>query len=74
MLMEKSGKVVSKTSDSDEGVKSLVSLIAGLKGQLGKRLDDLKTEMTAGFELNSNALLESKFNERLADAVTALTR
>ena len=30
--------------------------------------------MIAGFEVNSNSLLEAKINERLADAVTALTR
>lgn len=30
--------------------------------------------MLTGFEINSNALLEAKINERLADTVTLLTR
>lgn len=76
VLMEKSGRVVGKAPEGagEEGTKALAATVSGLRVQLTKRLDDLKAEVAAGFELNSNALLEAKFNERLADAVTALTR
>jgi len=60
--------------DSLAELKSIHQGLTALKVQYGKRLDDLRAEMLAGFEINSNALLEAKINERLADTVTALTR
>ena len=48
--------------------------MVNIKYQLAKRIDDVKIEMLEGFEINSNASMETKFNEKLSDAVAALTR
>lgn len=39
-----------------------------------KRVDDLKEEVTSGFEINANNVLEIKIIDRINDTVKVLNR
>ena len=55
-------------------IKELSNQLSTLKHSMAKKIEELRNDMTKGFELNNCQALEKKLNTKINETVMALTR
>ena len=63
-----SGDTISKD------VKELSNQLSSLKHSMTKKIEEMRNDITKGFELNNCPALEKKINTKINETVMALTR